>query len=101
MLCAVVPLVRADFALVNKLVALAFWKTLRPLQLLRAAARRVPRLAAVIRALDDLPEPPAALRRINPFRVRRGTFQMINLPPGKMRPAHIPVLALAIGCQNK
>jgi hypothetical protein len=46
--------VLAHLALVNKLVALAFRETTRAFQILGAAAGRVPRFAAVIRALDDL-----------------------------------------------
>ena len=49
---AVVPLVRAGDAVVDELVA-----------------HRLPRLAAVVRALDHLPEPAARLRRIQPIRV--------------------------------
>ena len=51
---AVVPLVRARYAVVAELVAC-----------------RLPRLAAVVGALDLLPEPAAGLRRVQPGRDRR------------------------------
>src|SRR3989454_4604626 len=67
MLRAVVPLVRGEgFAgvrrrVVDELVALAGRHAVRRLR--HSTPGRLPRLAAVARALDDLSEPPARLRR--------------------------------------
>ena len=85
MLRAVIPLVRAHLAFVNELVALALWASFRAFQFLGAAAGRVPRLAAVVRALDDLPEPAAGLRGVKAVRIRGRTFDMIDFPAGEMR----------------
>src|SRR5258706_4557777 len=61
----------------------------------------LPRLAPVVRALHHLAEPPARLRRIQPVRVHGRTLHVINLPSAKMRPAHIPLLAIPVRCQNE
>ena len=63
---AVVPLVRAGIAVVGELVA-----------------DRLPGLAAVVGALDQLPEPAARLRRIDPVRVGRRTLEVVDLPAGE------------------
>src|SRR5258706_11367820 len=60
---SVVPLMSARDAIVRELVVHWF-----------------PGLAAIVRALDHLPEPSAALRRINTIRVRGRTLHVINLP---------------------
>ena len=60
---AVVPLVRAGDAVVRELVA-----------------DRLPRLAAVVGALDHLPEPAAGLRRIQPVRVGGRALEVVDLP---------------------
>src|SRR6266850_273003 len=60
---AVVPLVSAGNAVVNKFVTY-----------------RLPRLAPVIRALDLLPKPAAGLRRIYPVRISGRALQMVDLP---------------------
>ena len=60
---AVVPLMRARHAVVLELVA-----------------DRLPRLAAVVGALDHLAEPAAALRRVDAIRVRRRPLEVIHLP---------------------
>src|SRR4030095_11243667 len=62
---------------------------------------RLPCLPAVARSLDELPEPAAALRRIEPIRVGRGPFEVINLPPAEGTPAHAPLFALAVGSQSE
>src|SRR5438552_8655056 len=54
MRCAVVPLMRSRNAVVRELVA-----------------GGLPRLAAVVRALNELSEPAAALRRVQSIRVNR------------------------------
>src|SRR6266446_3385779 len=81
---AVVPQVRARGTVVHELVA-----------------HGLPRLAAVVRALDHLPEPAAGLRRIQPIRVNGRALQMINLPAAKVRATDIPPLALAVRCQDE
>ena len=99
MLRAVVPLMRARDAVVNELVALAhrhpWWICCRP------AAWRIPCFAAVIRALNDLPEPRAGLRGVDSIRISRRPFHMINFPAGKMRPVYLPVFAPCIRGQDE
>src|SRR4051794_32397425 len=65
----------------------AFWRRGR---FARFCARLLPRLAAVAGTLDDLPKPTAALRNINPIRINRRAFQVINFPAGEMWPADVP-----------
>src|ERR1035438_535400 len=96
---AVIPLMRADFAFVNELVARARGKFAR--DRCWRAIRGVPGFAAVIRTLDDLPKPAARLRRINAVRINGRAFEMIHLPAREMRPADFPILALAVGGQNE
>ena len=84
MLRAVVPLVRAGDAVVDELVA-----------------DRLPGLAAVVGALDHLPEPAAGLRRIEPVRVNGRAFEVIDLPARKVRAADVPLLALAVRGQDE
>src|SRR5206468_2607967 len=96
---AVVPLVSAQFALIDELVALAFghlaggWR--------RFAPGRLPALAAVIRALDYLPEPAAGLRRVDAVRLHRRAFKVIHLPAREVRPVDCPIAALAIRSQDE
>src|SRR5208283_1453115 len=101
MLRAVIPLVRAHLARIHEFVALAFGHALRAFQLRRAAAGRVPGFSAIIGTLDDLAEPTARLRRVNPVRVRGRTFDMVNFPTREMRAADFPFLALAIRSKNE
>src|SRR5207244_12094009 len=99
----VVPLVRGEGLagfrrrVVNKLVALglghALWGGGR---FARGCSGLVPGLAAVIRALNDLPEPAARLRRIKPIRVRGRTLEMIHFPARKVGAADIPPLAFSV-----
>ena len=60
---AVVPLMRAGHAVVHELVA-----------------DRLPRLAAVVRPLNQLPEPAARLRRVEAVRIGRRSLEVIDLP---------------------
>src|SRR5262249_45842917 len=76
---AVVPEVRAGHALVDELVA-----------------DRLPGLAAVARALDDLSEPAARLRRVQSVRVGRRSLHVIDLPAAEVRAADVPLLAPAV-----
>src|SRR5262249_1695828 len=104
----VVPLVCREWlavfrgSIIDELVALALGKAFRSRgRLPGRCPRLVPRFAAVIRALDDLPEPAAGLRRIEPVRINRRSLQMVDLPASKVGPADIPLLALAVRCQQE
>ena len=81
---AVVPLVRAGDAVVHELVA-----------------HRLPRLAAVVGALDQLPEPAAGLRRIQPIRVGGRSLEVVDLPARKVGAADVPPFALAVRRQDE
>src|SRR5207248_3132524 len=81
---AVVPLMRAGHALVWELVT-----------------DRLPGFAAVVRALNHLPEPRRALRRVEPIGIRRRSLHVVNLPAAEMRPADIPFVPLAVGRQEE
>ena len=81
---AVVPLVSAGIAVVLELVA-----------------DGLPGLAAVVRALDHLPEPAAGLRRIEPVRVGRRALEVVDLPAREVGAADLPLLALAVGRQDE
>src|SRR5438445_8934540 len=80
MLRAVVPLMRGEGLaclrgrVVGELVALAFGETFRGL--FQHTSRRLPRLAAVAGALDDLSEPPARLRRVQIIRSEEHTSEL-------------------------
>src|SRR5262249_29433323 len=76
---AVVPLMRAGHALVDKLVV-----------------DGLPGLAAVVRTLDLLPEPAARLRRVDAVGIDRRSLEVIQLPAAEERPADVPALALAV-----
>src|SRR5256886_15403830 len=76
---SVIPLMRAGFAVVGEL-----------------ALHRLPRLAAVIRALDHLPEPARVPRRVEPVRISRRALDVVDLPAGEVRAADIPLLAFRV-----
>src|SRR5439155_18106014 len=84
---------------VHELVALARRHAVRRLP--HATARRLPRLAAVARALDDLSEPAARLRGVEPIGIRGRSLHVIDLPPREVRAAHVPLLALAVPGQDE
>src|SRR6267143_779671 len=75
-LCAVIPLMRGQGfpgfrgGVVDEFVALALRHSLWRGPFARRCPWLCPGFAAVIGALNDLPEPAAALRRIQPVRVR-------------------------------
>src|SRR5260370_36585243 len=100
MLRPIVPLMRRErFAgfgrrVVNEFVAVAHRHSLG--SYCRPAAWRVPCLATIIGALNDLTEPRARLRRVNPVRLNRRPFHVINLPARKMRSIDFPVFALSV-----
>src|SRR3569832_1323453 len=81
---SVVPLVRARNAIVGELVA-----------------HRRPSLPAVVRALDDLSEPAARLRRKESIRIGRRRRDEIDLPPRVVLVADIPLLSLAVRRENE
>ena len=90
MLRAVVPLVRgerlAGFGgrVVDELVALALGHAVgRRGRLAGRCPRLIPCFAAVIGALNDLPEPAAGLRRIQPVRIGRRALEVIDLPAAR------------------
>src|SRR5437867_11979181 len=100
MLRAVVPLMRGEGLarlrgrVVGELVALAFGETFRGL--FQHTSRRLPRLAAVAGALDDLSEPPARLRRVQPVRIGGRSRGARDLPPRPARRAPRPPSGLAV-----
>src|SRR5262249_61464208 len=57
---------------------------------------RIPGDASVVRALNELPEPPGALRRVQPIRIGRRRLQMIHLPAPEVGTAHVPALACSV-----
>src|SRR6476620_5512529 len=93
MLCPVVPLVRSDrdSGVINELVALALrhptWACGR---LADGCSRLAPGFPAVVGSLNDLPEPSAGLRGINPVRIRRRALHVEDFPPGKQRAGDVP-----------
>src|SRR5690242_6725403 len=95
MLRAVVPLMcRQGLAFVggviDKFIALAFGHSVRPG--FDGSARRGPGFAVVVGALDELAEPAARLRYIDPIRVHGRALHVVNLPSREMRTAYFPVL---------
>src|ERR1043166_5485491 len=81
---AVVPLMCARTTVVHEFVA-----------------HRFPGLAAVVGALHQLPEPAAGLRGIQPMRISRRAFQMINLPAPKMGATDVPLFTPCVRCQDE
>src|SRR5438132_1796262 len=81
---AVVPQVRARGTVVHELVA-----------------RGLPRLAAVVRALDHLPEPAAGLRRVQPIRIIRRSLELIDLPAPEVGAADVPPFARSVRRQDE
>src|ERR1700688_2819117 len=64
-------------------------------------AYRLPRFPAIIRSLNHVTEPTAALRGIQPVGIRWRTLHVINFPARKMRPADIPLLAFSIRSKHE
>ena len=60
-----------------------------------------PGFPAIAGTLNDLSKPSTGLRCVQPVRIGRRTFHVINLPAGKMRPIHLQVLALRIRRQDE
>src|SRR6185503_1643931 len=100
---AVVKLVRREWfagfirGVVNKLIALALRHAIgRGHRLAGWRSRLKPRLAAVVRALNDLAKPATRLRCVNAVRVNGRTFHVVNLPSGKVWATYVPVLTFSI-----
>src|ERR1700730_18283517 len=72
---AVVPEVRAGRPLVRELVS-----------------DRIPGLASVVRALNDLPEPAGVLGGIDPVGISRRPLDVVDVPAGEVRSADVPLL---------
>src|ERR1700737_656616 len=81
---AIVPLVSAGHAFVYKLIPNGF-----------------PSLPTVIGPLDNLPEPAAGLRGVQPIRICRRTLNVVDFPARKMRTIDFPLFALSIRSENK
>src|SRR5205809_7093241 len=89
--CAVVPHVGSERlagfgrSVVNELVDLALGHAFRGGgRLARGCAGLLPRLAANVGTLNDLAEPAAGLRRIQPVRVGGRAFDVIDLTARKV-----------------
>jgi len=63
-------------------------------------AHRLPGRAAVVGALDDLAEPAARLRGVDPVRVHGRSLDVVDLQPPK-KAAHVPARAPAVGGQHE
>src|SRR5574341_1793331 len=87
---------------IDEFVTFALWHAVRCSGwFARRCAWLVPRLSSIIGALNDLSEPTACLRCVNPARIHRRTFHVVNLPAGKMRPANLPPLAVTVRGQDE
>ena len=64
-------------------------------------AHRLPRLTAVVGALDQLPEPAAGLRRIQPIRISGRSREVVDLPARKVGTTDVPPLAVAVRRQDE
>src|SRR5262249_3698612 len=63
--------------------------------------RHQPVLAAVVGALDDLPEPAAGLRYENPVGIHRRALHVKDLPARKKGPADVPLLPFAVRAEDE
>src|SRR5206468_12987605 len=81
---AVVPQVSAGDAVVHEPVA-----------------HRLPSLAAAVGALDQLPEPSGALRRVQPIRVGGRSLEVVDLPAPEVGTTDVPPLALSVRLKDE
>jgi hypothetical protein len=81
---AVVPLVGTRDTVVTEIVA-----------------HRIPGDSAVIRALDKLAEPAAALGGVKAIRIGGRTRDMKNLPSREMRSLHVPLPTPLVGGEDE
>src|SRR5688572_24348255 len=87
---------------VDEFVALALGRAVRlRRRFTRWGTWLIPGLAAIVRPLNDLPKPAAGLRGIQSMGINRGTLEMVQLPPGKMRSTDFPLPALPVRCQDE
>ena len=61
----------------------------------------VPGFAAVVGALDDLPEPAAGLRGVDAVGIDGRALHVIDLPAGEVRAGDVPLLPLAVGGEDE
>src|SRR5260370_39841569 len=107
MLCAVVPLVgRKRLAglggnVIDELIAFTLGHPLRRLGFFGWRPRLIPGFAAVIRSLDDLPEPAAGLRGVESIGVDGRTLQMVHLPAREMGTTNSQPLTSAARCEDE
>src|SRR5262245_16254808 len=81
---AIIPFVSACVAFIAELIAY-----------------RLPAFSAIVGPLNHLTEPTTGLGSKDPIRFRRRTFDMVNLPAGKVWTIDFPPLAFAVGCQHE
>src|SRR5216684_5298524 len=107
MLCAVVKLMSGQgFAgfgggVVHELVALAFGRSLWRGPFARRRPWLCPSFAAIIGPLNDLPEPAAALRRIQTIRVSGRSLEVVKFPAREVGTTDVPLFALAVRRQDE
>jgi len=99
---AVVPLMSGERlagfrgGVIHELVALAFWRASGTGLFAWRRPWLYPSFATVIRSLNDLPEPAAALGGIDAIRVGGRALEVVHLPACKMGTADVPLFALAV-----
>src|ERR1700730_15731522 len=81
---SVIPLMRAGLAIIGEL-----------------ALHRLPCLAAVVGALDHLPEPARILRGVQPVRVGRRPFDVVDLTSSEVRAGYVPLFAFRVRRHDK
>src|SRR6267142_541384 len=62
---------------------------------------RLPGLPAVVGALDQLPEPARALRRVEAVGIGGRSLQMVHLPAAEVRPGDVPPVALPVRLEDE
>src|SRR6185295_12887282 len=94
---AVIKLVRRERLtgflrrVVNKLVALTHRHAFgRGRRRAGGCSGLEPRLTAIVRALNDLSEPAAGLRRVNAVWIHSRTLHVVNLPASEVRTTDVP-----------
>src|SRR5690348_18314517 len=60
-----------------------------------------PSSTAVLRALDQLPEPAGGLRRINTIWINGRSLHVINFPAREVGTVNVPLFPLAVRSQNE
>src|SRR6266567_8251263 len=67
----------------------------------KLVAHRVPRLAAIVRALDQLPEPARGLRGEQPIGIRWRSLEVVHLPSPEEGAGDVPGFPRSIRCQDE